>query len=94
MHQLNQEQPGFETMTLKMARFPHPYTISRNKLLHQYCRSMYGSQLWLLSSESVTNMCTQWRKSHRQALLLPYRIHCDLIHLIAENIPSEIYKKN
>ena len=25
MHQLNQEQPGFETMTLKRARFPHPY---------------------------------------------------------------------
>ena len=52
---------------------------------------MYGSQLWLLSSQSVTNMCTQWRKAHRQALTLPYRTHCDLIPLIAENTPIEIF---
>ena len=66
-------------------------TITKNKLLHQYCRSMYGSQLWLLSSQSVTNMCTQWRKAHRQALSLPYRTHCDLVPLIAENTPIEIF---
>ena len=36
-------------------------------------------------------MCTQWRKSHRQALLLPYRTYCDLIPLIAENTPIEIF---
>ena len=74
-----------------MSRFSGCSTISKNKLLHQYCRSMYGSQLWLLSSQSVTNMCTQWRKSHRQALSLPYRTHCDLIPLIAENTPIVIF---
>ena len=74
-----------------MSRFSGLSTISKNKLLHQYCRSMYGSQLWLLSSQSVTNMCTQWRKSHRQALSLPYRTHCDLIPLIADNTPIEIF---
>ena len=74
-----------------MSRFSGCSTISKNKLLHQYCRTMYGSQLWLLTSQSVANMCTQWRKAHRQALSLPYRTHCDLIPLIAENIPIEIF---
>ena len=74
-----------------MSRFSGCSTISKNKLLHQYCRTMYGSQLWLLSSQSVANMCTQWRKAHRQALSLPYRTHCDLIPLIAENVPIEIF---
>ena len=48
-----------------MSRFSGCSTISKNKLLHQYCRTMYGSQLWLLPSQSVANMCTQWRKAHR-----------------------------
>ena len=74
-----------------MSRFCGCSTITRNKLLHQYCKSMYGSQLWPLSSQSVTNMCTQWHKAHRQALLLPYGTHFDLIPLIAENTPIEIF---
>ena len=74
-----------------MSRFSGCSTLTKNKLLHQYCRSMYGSQLWLLPSQSVSNMCTQWRKAHQQVLSLPYRTHCDLIPLIAENIPIEIF---
>ena len=74
-----------------MSRFGGCSTISKNKLLHQYCRTMYGSQLWLLPSQSVADMCTQWRKAHRQTLSLPYRTHCDLIPLIAENVPIEIF---
>ena len=74
-----------------MSRFGGCSTISKNKLLHQYCHTMYGSQLWLLPSQSVADMCTQWRKAHRQTLSLPYRTHCDLIPLIAENVPIEIF---
>ena len=60
-----------------MSRFSGCSTISKNKLLHQYCCTMYDSQLW--------------RKAHRQALSLSYRTHCDLIPLIAENVPFEIF---
>ena len=58
---------------------------------HQYCRAMYGSQLWLLTSQSISNMCTQWRKAHRQVLSTPYRTHCDIIPLIAGNVPIECF---
>ena len=74
-----------------MSRFSGCNTITRNKLFHQYCRSMYGSQLWNLSGQSVSDLCTQWRKAHRQTLSLPYRTHCDLVPLIAQNIPIEIF---
>lgn len=74
-----------------MSRFIGCNIITKNKLVHQYCQSMYGSQLWLMTSRSVSDICTQWRKAHRQVLSLPYRTHCDLIPLIAENIPIECF---
>ena len=40
------------------------YTTSNNKLFHQYCRAIYGSQLWDMTSPKVDKMYTQWRKAH------------------------------
>ena len=74
-----------------MSRFGGCNTSTKNRLFHQYCRSMYGSQLWLLTSQSTANMCTQWRKAHRRILSAPYRTHCDIIPLIAENVPIECF---
>ena len=34
-------------------------------------------------------MYTQWRKAHRQVLSVPNMTHCDLLPLIANNMPLE-----
>ena len=50
---------------------------------------MYGSQLWDKTSSTIETMYTQWRKAHRQVLALPNNTHCDLLPLIADNMPLE-----
>ena len=42
-----------------MSRFSGCNMTTKNKLLHQYCRSMHGSQLLIFSSQSVSDMCKQ-----------------------------------
>ena len=71
------------------ARFDSCYDTTKNKLFHQYCSSMYGSQLWDMTSPIVEKMYTQWRKAHRHVLGLPNMTHCDLLPLIAENMPLD-----
>ena len=70
-----------------MSRFDSCNTTTKNKLYHQYCSSMYGSQLWLLSKSE--KMCSKWRKYHRIVLGLDNTTHCDLLPLIADNKPLE-----
>ena len=48
---------------------------------------MYGSQLWILTSQKVDRMCVQWRKAHRQVLSVPKQTHCDLLPLISNSMP-------
>ena len=72
-----------------MARYKDCHATTRNKLFHQYCSSMYGSQVWLLNSNSVEKILSRWRKFHRVVLGVPNTTHCDLLPLIAENIPLE-----
>ena len=50
---------------------------------------MYGSQLWLLTSDSVYNLYTKWRKAHRRILSVPSMTHCELLPLIADNMSIE-----
>ena len=35
-------------------------TVTKNKLFHQYCCALYGSQIWPLWHDSVNKMCIQW----------------------------------
>ena len=72
-----------------LARFGSCNTTTKNKLFHQYCQSMYGSQLWSMTSSSVNKLCTQWRKNHRRVLSVPSTTHCDMLPLIADNLPIE-----
>ena len=72
-----------------MSRFGSCNSTTKNKLLHQYCTALYGSQLWDLASQHVKTLCTKWRIAHRKALSLPYTTHCDLLPLIAENKPLD-----
>ena len=50
---------------------------------------MYGSQLWDLTNPNVENMCIQWRKAHRRVLSVSSITHCDLLPLIADNMPLD-----
>ena len=81
MGKLNNSFHGF------MSRFDSCNTTTKNKLYHQYCSSMYGSQLWLLSKSE--KMCSKWRKYHRIVLGLDNTTHCDLLPLIADNKPLD-----
>ena len=72
-----------------MSRFSTCNTVTKNRLFHQYCQSMYGSQLWLMTSPSVNKMYTQWRINHRHVMSVPSTTHCDMLPLIAENMSIE-----
>ena len=70
-----------------MSRFDSCNTITKNKLFHQYCSSMYGSQLWELAKSD--KIYSKWRKYHRIVLGLVNTTHCDLLPLIADNLPLD-----
>ena len=72
-----------------MSRFRDCFPTTRNKLFHQYCSSMYGSQLWLMNSNNVEKVLSRWRKYHRMVLGVSNTTHCDLLPLISENMPLE-----
>ena len=44
-----------------MSRFDNCFATTKNKLYHQYCSSMYGSQLWLMNSNGVDRIFSKWR---------------------------------
>merc|ERR1711895_404399 len=54
-----------------MSIFKHCNTTTRDKLFHQYCSLMYGSQLWLLNSNTVDKILSRWHKYHRVVLEVP-----------------------
>ena len=70
-----------------MSRFDSCNTTTKNKLYHQYCSSMYGSQLWQLFKSD--KMFSKWCKYHRIVLGLDNTTHCDLLPLIADNMPLD-----
>ena len=70
-----------------MSRFRGCNASSKNKLFHQYCSSMYGSQMWALNSNGIDKICSRWRKYHRIVLEVPNTTHCDILPLIADRIP-------
>ena len=35
------------------------------QLFHSYCMSIYGCELWTLSSDKISGLCISWRKSLR-----------------------------
>ena len=72
-----------------IAKFGTCNATTKNKLFHQYCSSMYSSQLWDMESQEARNMHKKWRKAHRLVLDLHYKTHNDLLPLIVNNISIE-----
>ena len=83
LNNLNTSFHGF------MSRFRGCNSTTRNKLFHQYCSSMYGSQLWLLDSNGVDKILSKWRKYHRVVLEVPCMTHSDMLPLISDRMPLE-----
>lgn len=59
----------------------------RLHLFKAYCSSLYGSTLWLLSSNDLEVLAASWRKSLRRILHLPFRTHCDLLPVVSDSLP-------
>ena len=57
--------------------------------------SVYGSQLWDLSSTECNRFYVVWRKAVRKLLGLPMRTHCDLLHEIVFCLPidTQLHKR-
>ena len=47
---------------------------------------LYGSQLCDISCTAIAKFYTAWRKAIRYMLNLPRRTHCDLLHLICNDV--------
>ena len=73
-----------------MSEFGSLQIVVKNKLFHQYCCALYGSQLWPLWHDSVNKMCTEWRNALPKVWKLPCGSHIYLILLIAECIPLDV----
>ena len=73
-----------------MSEFGCLQTIVKNKLYHQYCCALYGSQLWPLWHENINNLCRKWRNAMRKIWKLPHDSHSDLVPLVAECTPLDI----
>ncbi len=54
-----------------------------------YCMPLYGCPLWDYSNRHIAKFYVAWRKAIRYILKLPYTTHCNLLHLICEDIPVE-----
>ena len=74
---------GIKTFNCNVNRFMSEFgslqTVVKNKLFHQYCCALYGSQPWPLWHDSANKMCTQWRNALRKVWKLPYASHRDLV---------------
>jgi len=52
------------------------------RLFRSYCFSLYGCELWDLSSCQLSDFCARWRKCVRRILNLPLQTHCYLLPLL------------
>ena len=73
-----------------ISKFDGCNTTVKSRLFHQYCASMYGSKLWDLTNQKVEDICIQWRKKLRRVLSVSNMTHCDLLPLIADNMPLKV----
>ncbi len=56
----------WSSFNLLKADFGHIHPYVQCKLFKQYCCSLYGAPLWLLSSQGVSDACITWRKALRK----------------------------
>lgn len=59
----------------------------KNRLFQSYCTSLYGCELWLLSTAEINDLCVTWRKSLRRVWDLPSISHTYLLHMLSQCLP-------
>ena len=57
------------------------------RLVKTYCTSLYGAELWDLSSDHIDSICIAWRRGIRQVWRLPNTTHSSLLSGICKTIP-------
>ena len=57
------------------------------KLFQSYCMSLYGCELWLLSTGEIDDLCVAWRKGLRRVWSLPNTSHSYLLHMLSQCLP-------
>lgn len=70
-----------------LAVFPKCHSNVKYQLFKTYCMPLYGAMLWDFSCNDMEYFFTQWRKCVRKIWALPPTTHCDLVHLICQDIP-------
>jgi len=59
----------------------------KNKLFKSYCTSLYGCELWLLSTGEIDDLCVAWRKGLRRVWELPTKSHSYLLQILSQCLP-------
>ena len=77
-----------------MSSFGKCQSSVKNKLFVQYCSSFYGSQIWPLHKKDLMKRISiTWHKALRRVCNLPSNTHCDILPLLASQVPIDIQLK-
>ena len=70
-----------------LCQFSKLDSVIKNRLFKTYCSSMYGCEIWDLSSKEIEDLCVAWRRGTRKVWALPNDTSCDILCLIADVVP-------
>lgn len=70
-----------------LCQFSKLDSVIKNRLFKTYCSSMYGCEIWDLSSKEIEDLCVAWRRGARKVWALPNDTSCDILYLIANVVP-------
>jgi len=70
-----------------LCRFGRLDPTVKNRLFQAYCFSHYGSELWNLDCDNITEYCSIWRKGLRRIWELPYKFRSDYLSAISGTSP-------
>ena len=59
------------------------------KLLYSFCSSLYGAELWDLSSCNFECINVAWRKALKRVSSLPWRTHSHILYSLCNKWPME-----
>jgi len=83
----------WSSFNLFRADFGHIQPYVQCKLFKQFCCSFYGAPLWLLSSDTVNDVCVAWRKALRKIWHLSPMTHCNVVAIISDCKPLDVSLK-
>ena len=85
----------YSRLNLLLRQFKSLDRIILYKLFNNFCLSLYGSQLWKISSSKIMEpLYIAWRKCVRRIFRLPYTTHCNLLPIIANDLSLEFKLHN